>query len=95
MGGFPEGLKLGIVNDEVEFISECSNQSLKTFHIQDYDCYLNKISCRYINEINDSVAIKVCLSDAYDVSFRYNPLVNHRNITQAAVKLKPMQGKEI
>lgn len=59
MGGNPKGLVLGIVDEEITNLQECSNKSLKTFELEDYECRLNKISCRFINEINDKIAIKV------------------------------------
>lgn len=59
VGGNPLGLVLGIVNGEVYSEAVCANSSLKTFEVKENECVLNKISCRFIKEINDSVAIKV------------------------------------
>lgn len=58
IGGNPIGLKLGIVDDELGSFSECWNNSLITTHPYNDTCDLNKISCRFISHINDSVAIK-------------------------------------
>lgn len=58
IGGNPIGLKLGIVDDELSNFNECWNSSLITTNIVNDTCDLNKISCRFINHINDSVAIK-------------------------------------
>lgn len=60
IGGNPKGLMLGIVDEEITSLKECSNKSLKTFELEDYECYLNKVSCRFIDEINDSIAVTVC-----------------------------------
>lgn len=60
VGGNPIGLKVGIVNDEVNNFDDCFNSSLITTYVHDYSCDLHKVSCRFINQINDSVAIKVC-----------------------------------
>lgn len=58
VGGKIEGLAIGIVNEEVTF-RECSNESLKAFDVSIDSCDVRKISCRFMSEINDSVAIKV------------------------------------
>lgn len=59
VGGNPKGLILGIVSGEIGSDAVCANSSLKTFELNETVCVLNKISCRFINEINDTVAIKV------------------------------------
>lgn len=58
VGSNPIGLKLAIVNDEVKNIADCMNTSLITTRINNETCDLNKVSCRFINQLNDSVAIK-------------------------------------
>lgn len=58
VGSNPIGLKLAIVNDEVRNIADCMNSSLVTTRINNDTCDLNKVSCRFINQLNDSVAIK-------------------------------------
>lgn len=58
IGGNPIGLKIGIVDSEVSSYRECYNKSLITTFAHDDTCDLHKISCRFINHINDSVAEK-------------------------------------
>lgn len=58
VGGNPIGLKLAIVDDEISSFKDCANSSLITTYVHDYTCDLHKVSCRFINQINDSVAIK-------------------------------------
>lgn len=58
VGGNPIGLNIAIVNDEMPNNQDCLNSSLITTYLHDDTCELNKISCRFINHINDSVAIK-------------------------------------
>lgn len=58
IGGNPIGLKIGIVDDELSSFNDCWNSSLITTQLRNDTCDLNKISCRFINHINDSVAIK-------------------------------------
>lgn len=58
VGGKIEGLTIGIFNEEITF-RECSNQTLKTFDVSIDSCDVRKISCRFMSEINDRVAIKV------------------------------------
>lgn len=58
VGGNPIGLKIAIVNDEVPNYQDCSNSSLITTFVHDSTCDLHKLSCRFLNHINDSVAIK-------------------------------------
>lgn len=68
VGGNPIGLKLAIVDDEVSSFKECANESLITTYAHDYTCDLHKVSCRFINQINESVAVKHYYSnfdDAY------------------------------
>lgn len=59
IGGNPSSIKLGIVNKEVLSMEECFDPSLKTFQVNDTECHLNKISCRFIRLIDESLAIKV------------------------------------
>ncbi|KAG5674741.1 hypothetical protein PVAND_004692 [Polypedilum vanderplanki] len=57
IGGNPIGLKFGVVDDEVNY-NDCFNSSLITTIAHDDSCDLHKISCRFIHEFDDSVAIK-------------------------------------
>lgn len=58
VGGNPIGLNIAIVDDELHSYKDCTNTSLITTYVHDYTCDLHKVSCRFINQINDSVAIK-------------------------------------
>ncbi|EAT33290.1 AAEL014428-PA [Aedes aegypti] len=59
IGGDPKDLRLGVVNDEVNNIQECFNRSLiTTYYHDEYDCDLYKISCRFLDQLNRSVAIQ-------------------------------------
>lgn len=58
IGGNPIGLKMGVVDDEIVNYDDCFNSSLITAFIHDDTCDLHKISCRFLHELNDSVAIK-------------------------------------
>lgn len=58
VGGDPIGLNIAIVNNEVSNYEDCANSSLITTFVHDNDCDFHKISCRFINHINESVAIK-------------------------------------
>lgn len=58
IGGNPIGLKLGVVDDEIMNYDECFNSSLITTFVHDDTCDLHKISCRFLHELNDSIAIK-------------------------------------
>lgn len=68
IGGNPIGLKLGVVNDEVMSFEDCFNSSLKTAIAHDDVCDLHKISCRFLSEFNDSLAIKQYYS-SYDEAY--------------------------
>lgn len=59
IGGDPKGLTLGIVDEEIRSYQDCKNMSLQTFVKDNHDCHLHKISCRFIREIDDDVAVKV------------------------------------
>lgn len=61
VGGTIKGLTLGFVNNEVSSIEECFNRSLVTFDVHDFECTLHKVSCRFINEFDESIASKVSL----------------------------------
>lgn len=69
IGSNPIGLKLGVVNHEVQNFSECSDPLLLMTTVHGYNCYVNKVSCRFLNRLNDSIATKHFyenFDDAYD-----------------------------
>jgi len=68
VGGDPKGLKLGIVNYEVESYQDCFNNSLITTIAKEDSCALNKVSCRFITEIDDSV-VKKTFYESFDEAF--------------------------
>lgn len=57
IGGNPIGLKIGVVDDEINY-NDCLNSSLITTIANNDTCDLNKVSCRFLQELNDSVAMK-------------------------------------
>lgn len=59
IGGNPIGLKLGIVDDEINSYQDCTNSSLITTFLHDDTCDLHKVSCRFLNLVEDEIAIKV------------------------------------
>ena len=59
VGANPKNISFGIVSDELESCDICLNRTLMTFALDGFDCKVNKISCRFINEINESFAVKV------------------------------------
>jgi hypothetical protein len=60
IGENPKDLKLGIVSDELSSSSVCYNSSLVTVMPQEnYDCDLYKISCRFLQQLNGTIAEKV------------------------------------
>lgn len=64
IGCDPIGLKIGIVNDEINY-NDCFNKSLiTTIHVENKSCEFHKVSCRFINQFNDSIAEKVRLKDS-------------------------------
>ncbi|XP_053661277.1 ABC transporter G family member 20 [Anopheles marshallii] len=70
VGGNPKDLRLGIVNDELANIRQCFNESLiTTYYREDYDCDLYKVSCRFLEKLNRSVAIQEYY-DTYEDAYR-------------------------
>lgn len=66
VGANPTGLRIGIVNDEIFNHQECKNSSLLTAYAHDYTCDLNKISCRFIDEISDEYSDKIYFNNFED-----------------------------
>jgi hypothetical protein len=69
IGGYPIGLKFGVINEEVAQYEDCFNTSLITTIAHDDTCDLNKVSCRFLHELNDSIAVKVPYT-SYDEAFK-------------------------
>uniref|UniRef100_A0A182R677 Uncharacterized protein n=1 Tax=Anopheles funestus TaxID=62324 RepID=A0A182R677_ANOFN len=70
VGGNPKDLRLGIVNEELTNIRQCFNESLiTTYYREDYDCDLYKVSCRFLEKLNRSVAIQEYY-DTYEDAYR-------------------------
>uniref|UniRef100_A0A182SQH1 ABC transmembrane type-2 domain-containing protein n=1 Tax=Anopheles maculatus TaxID=74869 RepID=A0A182SQH1_9DIPT len=70
VGGNPKDLRLGIVNEELTNIRQCFNESLiTTYYREDYDCDLYKVSCRFMEKLNRSVAIQEYY-DTYEDAYR-------------------------
>jgi hypothetical protein len=55
----PKGLKLAVVNNEISSYQECFNSSLITSLPLNDSCHLEKVSCRFLYEINDLHLSKV------------------------------------
>lgn len=62
IGGNPIGLKIGIVDNEIQSYRDCTNSSLITTFVHDGTCDLHKISCRFLSTITDETAEKVFYS---------------------------------
>ncbi|XP_058116541.1 ABC transporter G family member 20 [Anopheles ziemanni] len=70
IGGNPKGLRLGIVNEELTNIRQCFNESLvHTYYTDDYECDLYKVSCRFLEKLNRSIAIQEYY-DTYEDAYR-------------------------
>lgn len=68
IGNDPKGLEIGIVSHEVNDSNECSNPLLLMAQIDQNNCHIHKSSCRFINQLNDSIAIKKFYNN-YDDAF--------------------------
>lgn len=58
IGGNVTGLSIGIVNNEVSSSQECANVSQKMIS---FDCVHEKVSCRFINLIDETFALTVSI----------------------------------
>lgn len=54
IGGDLNGCKLGVVNEEVPNHQDCLDASLETVANINKSCSFNRISCRFVKEINES-----------------------------------------
>ena len=59
IGGNPKGLKIGIVDNEISSYQDCTDSSLITTFVHDGVCNLHKVSCRFLNSFDDSLAEKI------------------------------------
>lgn len=59
VGNNPTDLYIGIVNYEVPDSKECFNNSLITVFNRNESCEFYKISCRFLNEFDETLANKV------------------------------------
>lgn len=67
--GEPHGIKLAIVNDDVNDYHECFNSSWNVFHNENEICQVQKASCFLVNSIDKYYVNKQFFSDfdeAYD-----------------------------
>ncbi|XP_017854545.2 ABC transporter G family member 20 [Drosophila busckii] len=60
IGKTPKNLELGIYSGEIGNYSECFDPSLRTteYYFDNDTCIFNKLSCRYIQELGDDIAIR-------------------------------------
>ncbi|KAH8376657.1 hypothetical protein KR093_000663 [Drosophila rubida] len=58
IGKTPRNLGLGVYSGEVNNYAECFNENLTTLYHANDTCHFNKLSCRYIRELGDDVAIR-------------------------------------
>jgi len=69
LGVNPVGLHVGIVNLEIFNPKECLNSSLLTVLSNGSDCTLNKVSCRFMANLDDELVTKIAYKTfeaAYD-----------------------------
>lgn len=70
IGGYPIGLKIGIINGEVSDYSQCTEyfQLNGSIFIED-ECHFQNASCHFLNEIRDVDAIKI-FYNSFDDAFK-------------------------
>lgn len=99
IGGNPIGLKLGIVDHEITSFDDCTNSSLITTFVHDDTCDLHKVSCRFLNDLTDDVAIKVfynSVDEAYADARRgriIGIIAFAENFTESLTHVHEMRGK--
>lgn len=67
LGRNPEGLQLGIVNSELANYADCQSYMLN--NDKNYSCAFEKLSCNFLNEIDDFVGHKI-FYDTFHDAFR-------------------------
>lgn len=82
IGKTPTNLKLGIVTGEVNDYATCFDQNLRTVFNHNDTCEFEKISCRYIIELGDGIAERVCICPYFLLNFKLKlkQLANYENI---------------
>ena len=55
VSGSMSGLSLGIVNDEVTSFKDCLDSNYSAVTFDGKDCHLNKASCTFITNIDQSL----------------------------------------
>ncbi|XP_034097636.2 ABC transporter G family member 23 [Drosophila nasuta] len=58
IGKTPRNLGLGVYSGEVDSYAECFDDNLRTLYQANDTCHFNKLSCRYIRELGDDIAIR-------------------------------------
>lgn len=58
IGKTPKNLELGVFSGEVENYSECFDDNLRMINNINDTCQFHKLSCRYIRELGDDIAIR-------------------------------------
>jgi hypothetical protein len=51
IGGRIKDIHVAIVNNEISSINDCLNKSMSVPKIDGFSCSLNKVSCRFIDEL--------------------------------------------
>lgn len=99
IGGNPIGLKIGIVDDEIASYRDCTNSSLISTFVHDGTCDLHKVSCRFLNELDDDVAIKV-FYDTFEEAYadaRKGKVIGiihfAANFTESLTEVHDLRGK--
>lgn len=99
IGGNPIGLKIGIVDGEIMSYEDCTNSSLITTFVHDFECDLHKVSCRFLNDLTDDVATKVfydTIEDAY-ADARKGKIIGiiafAENFTESLMVVHGMKGR--
>lgn len=68
VGGNPNGLRLGIIDREIKAFDDCMNSSLTSVLRHNDTCDLRQVSCLFLEQLTDEIAIKV-FYDSYEEAF--------------------------
>lgn len=58
IGKTPKNLELGVFSGEVDNYADCFDENLRTIYNINDTCQFEKLSCRYIRNLGDDVAIR-------------------------------------